>query len=96
VKGSFAVKNREIDGSFELGVTEELVNSFPGAKERVFTANHDGYFWTKVKISGPLNHPQDDLKPRLIAAAEEHFSKKLFGSLLKPGGDVLRALKELY
>ena len=37
-----------------------------------------------MTLSGPLNHPTDDLKPRLLAALEKHVALGLLMPVLKP------------
>ncbi len=85
-RGSFIFKNGEVDGTFQLGVAPEIVAKFPGAREEVFTREEKDYLWTSVKISGPLDHPQDDLKPRLMSALEKHVPLHILAPLLKPAG----------
>jgi len=49
-----------------------------------------------VKVSGPLSNPQNDLKPRLVAAAKAHFARKLLAPLLKPGQEIVEQLEKLF
>ncbi len=96
VEGHFAVENKEIDGTFQIGATADVLDSIPGAREKVFTEKRDGYFWTSIKLSGPLKHPREDLKERLIAAAQEELEKGFLAPLFKPGQGPLELLKSLY
>ncbi|MEO5719520.1 MAG: hypothetical protein ABIR29_13245 [Chthoniobacterales bacterium] len=96
IEGDCVLENKQIDGSFEIGATAEVLKSIPCAREKVFTATHDGYFWTTVKLSGPLKHPREDLKERLVAAAQEELAKGFLAPLLKPGQGILELLKSLY
>ena len=66
VKGEFTVKDKKIDGEFQLGVTPELVDKFPGAREEVFKRSADGYLWTDLGLSGTTDNLRDNLKPRLL------------------------------
>jgi len=91
LRGNFTVKDGEIDGSFQLGVAPAIVEKFPGAKEEVFTRESEGYLWTPVKLSGPFAHPQDDLKPRLMKAVQNHIA----GGLLKPLQPILKPAKAM-
>ena len=56
-----------------LGVTPETVRGIPGAEKRVFVednpAGPPGLQWTRVRIAGTLDAPQEDLSSRLIGAA---------------------------
>jgi hypothetical protein len=96
VEGSCVVRNETINGTFKLGVTADVLSSFPGAREEVFTSQRGGYFWTTVKVTGPMKKPREDLKPRLIAAAQKHFAKKFLAPLLKPGQEIIEKLKLLF
>jgi len=95
LRGRFTVREGEIDGTFELGVAPEIVEKFPGAKKDVFTRDEGGFLWTSVKLTGPFAHPRDDLKPRLVKAAENHIAGGLLKPILKPAKaltDVIEAL----
>lgn len=96
VRGTFSYKEGEIDGTFELGVAPEIVAKFPGARQEVFTREEKDYLWTAVKLSGPLEHPKDDLKPRLISALEKHVAFGLLAPLLKPGQAAREVIELLF
>lgn len=85
IDGKFTYEDAEINGTFQLGVAPEIAAKFPGAREEVFTRAEGDYVWTTVKISGPLDHPTDDLKPRLIAALEKHIALGVLAPVLKIG-----------
>jgi len=70
VIGGFEIRERrEIDGQLLVGVAPSVLQWAPGAKERVFTVARDGFLWTTVRLSGPADHPREDLTERLVAAA---------------------------
>jgi hypothetical protein len=99
VEGEFRVKNETIHGSFQLGVSAEILKSIPGAREEVFKKERDGYFWTPVKIDGPVKNPRQDLKDRLVAGAKRYYEKKILAPLqfiLKPGEEIVKKLEELF
>ena len=96
IEGSLTIANEEIDGNLQIGATAEVLDTIPGAREKVFTRVHDGYCWTSLKLSGPLKHPHEDLKQRLVTAAEEQLAKGFLAPLLKPGKAILRLLGGLY
>ncbi len=96
IEGHFAVEDKEIDGTFQVGATADVLDSIPGAREKVFTEARDGYLWTSMKLSGPLNHPREDLKERLVVAAQEELAKVFLAPLFKPGQGLLELLKALY
>jgi hypothetical protein len=39
--------------------------------EEVFTREEGGYLWTTVHLSGTLDHPEQDLSPRILDALKE-------------------------
>jgi len=96
VEGDFVIEDKQIEGTFQRGATADVLNAIPGAGEKVFTEARNGYFWTSLKLSGPLKHPREDLKQRLVAAAEEQFAKGFLAPLLKPGKGLPELLKTIY
>lgn len=49
-----------------------------------------------MRLTGPAQHPREDLKQRLITAAEHHLFKGILGSIFKPGEDVIELLQGIY
>jgi hypothetical protein len=96
VEGIFQLEKENIRGTFEIGATAEVLDTVPGAREKVFTSAHDGYFWATMHLTGPMKHPREDLKDRLVAAAQEHFAKGLLAPILKPGTGLLELLRDIY
>ena len=82
VEGACTIVNGQIDGVFQIGVTAASLQWLPGSQSRVFTIAHDGYFWTPLRLTGPIAHPNEDLTNRLIAAAA--------GELLQNTQDTVR------
>ncbi len=68
-EGSFTIANSSIDGTFMVGVTPGCLQWLPGSQTKVFTISSEGYLWTNVHLTGPLDNPKEDLTPRLMAAA---------------------------
>lgn len=95
IKGEFSMKDGKIDGEFELGVSPDLVEKFPGARDEVFKRSGDGYLWTELTLSGPPGRLRDNLKPRLLRAAQNHFAKGLRAPIFKPGQTIIEAIEEL-
>ena len=89
------MKEQKIEGEFQLGVTPDLVEKFPGAREEVFKRSADGYLWTDLKLSGRPDRLRDDLKPRLVRAAQNHFAKGLLAPIFKPGQTIIQAIEAL-
>jgi hypothetical protein len=96
IEGDFAIENGNIEGKFRIGVTPDVAGSIPGAQEKVFVDERGGYLWTTMTLSGPIHHPQEDLKQRLLAAAQEHFAQGIFSSVFKPGKAALQLIDSLY
>jgi hypothetical protein len=95
VKGEFTIKEQKIEGEFQLGLSQDVVERFPGAREEVFVRSDEGYLWTKLTLSGNPEHLRNDLKPRLVRAAQNHFAKGLLAPIFKPGQTIIQAIEEL-
>jgi len=74
VRGEFVLQDGKLNGEFELGLVPELVEKFPGAREDVFKSSRDGYLWTPVSVSGRVDDVRDNLRPRLLRAAQDHHA----------------------
>lgn len=95
VQGDFVLSGGMIAGTFQVGVTPSSLRWLPGSRDKVFTVSRDGYLWTEVRLSGPVNQPQDDLTPRLVAAAGETVIKDVEGTVRETTRGVLDAVKTL-
>ena len=69
IEGAFQVASGQIDGLFQVGVSPTTLQWLPGSQDRVFTVARNGYVWTPVRLTGPVDAPSEDLSPRLVAAA---------------------------
>ncbi|HYF34466.1 MAG TPA: hypothetical protein VD994_04175 [Prosthecobacter sp.] len=73
IEGTLTVRQRQIEGDFLLGVTQDTLRWFPGAQQHVFTLTNangpPGLLWTTLKISGTLDAPREDLSDRILAGA---------------------------
>lgn len=96
MEGKFRIEHDNINGTFEIGAAPDVIDAIPCAREKVFTTQRAGYLWTTMHLDGPAKHPREDLKQRLLAAAQEHFAKGLLAPILKPGQSVLQLLGEIY
>lgn len=67
ITGSLEIDRQKLNGTLEFGTTAENLEWLPKARDTLFTRQEGGYFWTKVRISGTLQDPQNDLTPRLAA-----------------------------
>jgi hypothetical protein len=89
VEGDYTVRNGEIDGTFQVGLTPETLQWIPGSQDSIFTVSRDGYLWTPMRLTGPATHPVDDLTPRLIAAAGTGVIKGVQGTVEKAAQGIL-------
>ena len=94
-EGEFVLNDQKLNGEFQLGVSPELVDKFPGAREEIFTRTDRGYLWTTMSLTGPLNKLRDNLKPRLLKAAQDHFAKGLLAPILNPGKSTIETIEGL-
>lgn len=77
VEGGFTVQNNQMDGMLQVGVARSATRWLAVMGAQVFDQpEHDGYAWTSVRLTGPANHPTEDLSPRLIAAVQNAAIKK--------------------
>lgn len=96
LEGTFSIEKENIDARLKVGAAADVVESLPGAREKVFTESRDEYLWTTMTLQGPMSHPREDLKPRLVAAVKEHFGKGLLAPIFKPGKAMLELLDAIY
>jgi len=98
VEGNFVVESGAIEGTFQVGVTPASLQWLPGSQERVFTQPRAGYVWTPMRLTGPLAKPQEDLSPRLIAAAQQAVIEGVENTVrdtLKTGKDAAKSALDL-
>ena len=81
VEGSYVVENGNIAGNFRVGLTPATLQWIPGSQEEIFTDSRAGYLWTSMNLNGPVEHPADDLTPRLVAAAGGHVIEGVQGAV---------------
>ncbi len=81
VEGKCTIAQKKIDGVLQVGVTAATLQWLPGSQERVFTVARDGYFWTPVRVRGPIEHPREDLTKRLLSAAASELLQNSKGTL---------------
>jgi hypothetical protein len=98
IEGNFSVKAGMIDGTFQVGVTPASLQWLPGSQERVFTQQRGGYVWTPMRVTGPARKPQEDLSPRLIAAAQRAVIEGVESTVrdtIKSGKDAAKGALDL-
>ncbi|MDB6076489.1 MAG: hypothetical protein JWO82_236 [Akkermansiaceae bacterium] len=79
-------KARQLDGVFRLGLAPGTLARIPGAETDVFLPGEKQLLWTALRISGTLDHPQEDLSERLVAAA----GARMFEYIPETGEKVLK------
>jgi hypothetical protein len=98
MEGDFTVEGGLLDGAFRVGVTPGSLQWLPGAQAKVFTESRGGYLWAPMHLSGPVNKPNDDLTPRLAAAAQGAVIEGVqnaAGEAIKTGKDAAKSLLDL-
>jgi hypothetical protein len=70
-----------LNGTFQAGVTTDIVRVIPMAKELLSAEERDGYFWIPVHVAGSLEHPTEDLRPRLMTAIAAKASGLIRGGI---------------
>lgn len=95
LSGSLTVRDGTAQGDFQLGVAPATLRWLPGSRGRVFNQEHDGYAWTTLKVTGPLDHLQEDLSARLTAAAGEEIIQNVKGTLESGVRNLFDLLKPL-
>ena len=77
IEGDFTIERAQIDGTFQVGVTPNKLAFLPGSQEKVFLEARGGYVWTTMRLTGPLNNPQEDLTARLTKALGDTVIEKV-------------------
>ncbi|MEI6561214.1 MAG: hypothetical protein WCO68_03915 [Verrucomicrobiota bacterium] len=96
MEGGFILERGTLQGTFQLGVSPASLHWLPGSRTRVFTQEHDGYAWTTLTISGPLDHLTEDLSTRLVAAAGDEVIEGVKGTLENGVKGTLDGAKSLF
>ena len=98
LEGDFTVQNSMIDGVFQVGVTPGSLQWLPGSQGKVFIDSRGGYVWAPMHLTGPVNKPNEDLTPRLVAAAQGAVIEGVqnaAGEAIKGGKDVIKGALDL-
>lgn len=86
VEGGFTVRARQIDGSFRVGIAVSSVRWINDLGAAVFNLpRRDGYAWTTMHVTGPVDHPHEDLTGRLATSAGTTILQKA-----QQGSDAVR------
>jgi hypothetical protein len=57
----------QVDGKLKLGLPSSVTAKWPALQDKVFSVQLENYNWTEVHLTGPPDHLQEDLSPRLLA-----------------------------
>ena len=97
VEGEFTVRAGQIDGLFRVGVAISTVRWINQISASVFDLpQRDGYAWTTMHLTGPVNNPHEDLTGRLASSAEQAVMQKAkqgTGAVLDTASGLLDLLK---
>lgn len=86
LEGGMAIRGREIDGVFRLGLAPGTLSTIPGAETDVFLPGERGLLWAPLRITGTLDDPKEDLTDRLVAAA----GARMFDKIPETGEKVIK------
>lgn len=87
VEGRIAKNGDALDGQLRLGLPPGKIALLPGA-QTVFADSRGVYAWTPVQIGGTVQKPEEDLAPRLAAAA--------VGAIQQGVGNVINGAADLF
>lgn len=73
VLGALTVVDGRLDGRFRVGIMPGTLAHIPGAETKVFLRGEKGLLWAPLRITGTVDHPEEDLSARMIAAAGERM-----------------------
>jgi len=71
VEGAISIDRRALRGAIQLGVTRKHLDWLPNPEEIFSPDKGRGYLWTTVHLSGTIDHPKQDLSPRIIELFKE-------------------------
>ncbi|WP_238523483.1 hypothetical protein [Candidatus Methylacidiphilum infernorum] len=92
LEGQVEIEGDQIRGQLLAGLNPKQLELLPGAKQKVFVQEKEGYQWTTVNISGSVEDPKEDLTPRLTAAAAAAL-KESASQILKSTLDFLKKIQ---
>ncbi len=93
IEGAMSLRGNMVEGDFMVGVAPETLRFIPGAQQLVFTEKNPlgppGLLWTRVRVAGPLDSPQEDLSSRLLGGAGMSLLFDTPEKIVKQGADAL-------
>lgn len=93
IEGTLTIRGPALEGELMVGVTPETLRWIPGAQNRVFVESHPkgppGLQWTRVRVAGTMDAPQEDLTNRLLGGAGMALVFDTPGQILNQATDAL-------
>jgi hypothetical protein len=79
LEGNFKIENQQLQGVYQVGMSDRVVSRIPGAAQTVFTTSQNGYYWAQppMTLSGTSKDPKEDLSPRLKTAIFDAVQQKI-------------------
>ncbi len=88
ITGAYTHSAQVSQGSFEIGIAEEVMPQMPAGTNELFATPKDGYFWTTMNLSYQDGKWKEDLSPRLITVA----LRALMGGATNKANNILESL----
>lgn len=89
IEGNIDLDGETIIGHLQAGVTPGTLRWIPGAEQKVFTEDRDGFRWSPLELSGTIQDPKENLSSALLLAAGEAVVEDLPRSLLDQANQLL-------
>lgn len=80
--GELVIEGGQMTGNFRVGVTPGTLKWIPGAEQKIFIEPADGFLWTHMRVTGPVENPYEDLSSRLKTAAVQTIAEDGVKSVL--------------
>jgi hypothetical protein len=77
IEGDAGLQKDRVDARLLVGAAPEILQWFPGADAKVFTNERDGLRWAPMHLSGPWDHPKEDLSRRVLEAVRDTMADRL-------------------
>ena len=90
IRGRLDIRGEALDGDLLVGLAPAVLSIIPGAEAAIFSPGESGLAWTRVRITGTVDDPKEDLSDRLIAVAGLRIIEEL------PGGDKVLKYSKRY
>lgn len=89
IEGSIDLDGEAIIGHLQAGVTPGTLRWIPGAEQKVFTEDRNGFRWSPLELTGTIHDPKENLSSALLLAAGEAVVEDLPRSLLDQANQLL-------